>query len=376
MMRFVFWQPSLSMHQSAFLSALAAKEDVEVVVIAEHRFSKGREALGWISPDFGKAQTLVSLNRDECAQILKEKNAQSIHIFSSLGSNWFLTHTLMSAMSQNLRCAILAEIPNNRGMTVIARYMRDIVRAAYLDPRLEFFLAIGTNAVRWYESVGFSSEKVYAFGYFLNFPQENITTSVEVPSKPTDAPVEIAYLGRLIPLKGVDVLLRALEHQKHHSWKLNIIGDGPSRSELQKFANTLNLSERIHWHGMQPNAGAMKILQQSDFLVLPSQGDGWGAVVNEALMHGVPVICSDRCGAADLIDGIDRGMVYEANNVKALARTLNQWLSRGKTSNGQRDEIRTWARCISGESAADYFMEIAASYGTRRPHPPWFSDTP
>jgi glycosyltransferase involved in cell wall biosynthesis len=57
--------------------------------------------------------------------------------------------------------------------------------------------------------------------------------------------------------------------------------------------------------------------------VLPSRFDGWGAVVNEALMVGTPVICSDRCGASDVIENGRNGYVFEADNADALLQRLH-----------------------------------------------------
>src|SRR5690554_5225856 len=209
MMRFVFWQPSLSMHQSAFLSTLAAKKGVDVLIVAERKFSKGREQQGWVAPNFGKASFLVNPSQSECDDILKEKPAQSIHIFSNLGSNRFLTEILMSAIFRSLRCAVLAETPDNRGIATIARYFRDCARALYFDQHLEFFLAIGTRAVQWYEAAGFAPKKTFPFGYFIDAPKDNKTTVFDTPSKPKNTPIEIVFLGSLIPLKGVDLLLKA-----------------------------------------------------------------------------------------------------------------------------------------------------------------------
>ena len=59
--------------------------------------------------------------------------------------------------------------------------------------------------------------------------------------------------------------------------------------------------------------------------MLPSRFDGWGAVVNEALMVGTPVICSDRCGASDLIENGRNGYVFEAGNARALRERLHSF---------------------------------------------------
>ncbi|MFX9050260.1 glycosyltransferase, partial [Acinetobacter baumannii] len=51
----------------------------------------------------------------------------------------------------------------------------------------------------------------------------------------------------------------------------------------------------------QPYSQAMALLAQSDVVVVPSRHDGWGAVVNEAIGYGIPVVCTDRCGSLDMV---------------------------------------------------------------------------
>ena len=60
----------------------------------------------------------------------------------------------------------------------------------------------------------------------------------------------------------------------------------------------------------------------ADVLVLPSRFDGWGAVVNEALMVGTPVICSDRCGASDVIENGRNG--YVDTRIERLVDVMRQ----------------------------------------------------
>ena len=57
-----------------------------------------------------------------------------------------------------------------------------------------------------------------------------------------------------------------------------------------------------------------EVICESDCLVLPSRYDGWGAVISEALMVGTPVICSDNCGAANVVTASNVGSVFSTND--------------------------------------------------------------
>ena len=112
----------------------------------------------------------------------------------------------------------------------------------------------------------------------------------------------------------------------------------------------------------------------ADMLVLPSRFDGWGAVTNEALMAGTPVVVSDACGASDLVRRDDAGRVVAAGSVESLSAGLAGMLGKGRVDAGRRREVREWARgAISPEAAAEYLAEILSGGEGRgaRPRPPW-----
>jgi glycosyltransferase involved in cell wall biosynthesis len=116
------------------------------------------------------------------------------------------------------------------------------------------------------------------------------------------------------------------------------------------------------------------VLEYADLLAFPSAIDGWGAVVNEALMAGVPVICSDWCGASSLIRPGWNGDVFRSGSVDDLARALRTWVGRGKLPPGQREAIRGWSHCIAGPAIARYVLNVAAFVDggdNARPTPPW-----
>lgn len=110
-----------------------------------------------------------------------------------------------------------------------------------------------------------------------------------------------------------------------------------------------------------------------DLFVLPSRLDGWGAVVNEALMQGTPVICSDDCGSSVLLNKQNSGSVFKGGSVDSLATLINERIQLGKVEIEERNRIKEWAGCISTESAVTYFHQIVehAFENNNRPMPPW-----
>lgn len=124
--------------------------------------------------------------------------------------------------------------------------------------------------------------------------------------------------------------------------------------------------------GTRGNAETQALLADHDVLLLPSVYDGWGAVVNEALMLGLYVICSSRCGAKELLHSPVRGCVYPAGNVKALAACMADVAGRVEQVRAQVPVRRAWANeHIGGQALARYMVDCLSG---NQPARPWATD--
>jgi glycosyltransferase involved in cell wall biosynthesis len=181
------------------------------------------------------------------------------------------------------------------------------------------------------------------------------------------------FVGRLVPLKGVDLLLRGFSQAGLGSARLRVVGDGPERANLATLAASLGIQERIQWLGQAEAAQAQAQMGVADVVILPSRKDGWGAVVNESLLAGTPVICSTACGAVDLVRHPWLGTIFRSGNVQELSAALRDWAGKGKGTDAERARIRNWSACITGQRMAEYFLDIMAHIYLGKPCPeaPW-----
>ena len=121
-------------------------------------------------------------------------------------------------------------------------------------------------------------------------------SSVNVESPTT----RFVFLGRLVDLKAVDVVIRALKAVPLA--ELEVVGDGPMRDPWQKLADELGVKERVHFTGWLPQEQCAARLQASLALVLPSIIECGGAVVLESMAMGKPVIAARWGGPSDYLD--------------------------------------------------------------------------
>jgi glycosyltransferase involved in cell wall biosynthesis len=367
-MEVVFWQPILSPHQSDLVGALAAMQGWDVTLVAERPLPSQYRHNGWCKPNFGTAKVIVCQDLNAVPGLMKVQSRDAAHIFSGLrrGS---LSRRAFTALPAGARTvAIMTEGFDTRGWRGPVKRLLFAIDAGMLRSRVDCVLAIGDAAANWYRSAGFGSDRIAPFGYFIR-------PEIEIPIVcRKDAQVRLVFAGRLVRGKGVDVLLMALSALRTREWHLEIVGDGPERSKLRVLADDLGIGGRIEWAGTLPNDIVRARVASADVLVLPSRWkDGWGVVVNEAILAGVPVICTDACGAADAVRGPLVGAVCRAGSVAGMRDVLRTLLLRGKTTNARRAALAEWAKCLSATRAASYLADVlvAVRDSNTLPVAPW-----
>jgi glycosyltransferase involved in cell wall biosynthesis len=365
--RLVFWETCLSPHRSSYMRELATRPGLEVTVVVDEEIPEWRRRMGWTSPDYGACRVEVSPTRARLISLAEDAAVDCIHLYTPARAFPTAWNGFRRSAAAGARIAIISE-PYDwrgwRGMLRLARGRADAIRYRW---RTERVLAIGHLAKRWFERTGFPRDRIVPWGYFTERPADvaNVSQIARI-----DDTVHIAFIGQCIRRKGIDVLLRALASLRGQAWTLHIVGDGSARAGLEALARRLNIAKQVRFHGNQPHDAATRFVNGADMLVLPSRWDGWGAVVNEALMRGVPVICSDRCGAADLLVHPSRGEVVRAASVESLQAALARRISLGPLDEAIRAGIREWAARIQGPAAAHYLLRAIAHDGVPGA-PPW-----
>lgn len=370
MMQLVFWHNIISPHQAPFMRSLA-EAGHEVLVVTTETMSEDRRQLGWSIPSLGSANVVVNPSLAQVHEIVSLSAPDSVHFIAGARGTPLGTHVSRACREHRRRTGIITEAPDPRGMLGIARRIKYTIERFAGGRNFEFILGMGEMGVEWFQRCGYPSSRLFPFCYVTEAPAIGQTLS-PLPER------ELLFVGRLVHLKGLDLLLLAMAVTKIGNFKLRIVGDGPLETELRKLTVELGLDDRVIWMGRQPADGIPNLMAQADVLVLPSRKDGWGAVVNESLMVGTPVICSDACGAAELIRQKWLGGVFPSGSVENLATLLQEWVERVESGISERERIRAWSKCMEGPAVAAYVEEILEHvYHTgSRPVAPWRKERP
>lgn len=122
------------------------------------------------------------------------------------------------------------------------------------------------------------------------------------PRRCGDQPFRIAWAGRHLPGKALHLLLRALARLPSSlRWELDVYGAGPMRAAWQRKAQELGIGRSCHWLGKVPRDKVIEGLSETHLFALSSLKDLTSTVLLEALSLGLPVLCPDHCGFADVV---------------------------------------------------------------------------
>jgi glycosyltransferase involved in cell wall biosynthesis len=158
----------------------------------------------------------------------------------------------------------------------------------------------------------------------------------------------ILFCAKLQPWKRPLDLLRAFAQAKVANSLLVYAGDGPLRESLQSEAARLGCSDKVRFLGFVNQSQLPACYAGADLLVLPSEYEPFGLVVNEAMLCGCMAAASDQVGAArDLIAPVDDSFTYPCGDVAALAALLRRALSDlqqlAKLRAAATERMKTWS---------------------------------
>lgn len=132
--------------------------------------------------------------------------------------------------------------------------------------------------------------------------------------------VVVGWVGRLIPIKGADVFLRAVRHLTALPLTISIIGDGSERVRLEELATAERISDRVRFHGTVSEAA--RYLSAFDVFVLSSRSEGTPVTLLEAMAAKVPLVVT-RVGGVPEVVGPEEAMVVPPENPEALAKAIH-----------------------------------------------------
>jgi glycosyltransferase involved in cell wall biosynthesis len=173
-------------------------------------------------------------------------------------------------------------------------------------------------------------------------------------------PWRLLYVGQLIPLKNVDVLLRALALVRQPFDLELVYHNSALEIPLKKLAVELNLGDRVHFLGSKSPCELAAIYQRADVFVLPSSGEALPSVITEAMFCGTPIIATDVGGVREQLGGY--GLCVSPGRSDELTRAVAYLLGHYEHFAARSESASTYARQqFSIESMVSRHLELYTS---------------
>lgn len=193
------------------------------------------------------------------------------------------------------------------------------------------WLNVLTTAFRhkkWFSHILVAGIWQYEYARRLGFPRHRILlhclsadidtfAKVNIEQKIDDYPKNILFVGRFAEVKGLDRLLSAWSSiENKNGWTLTLIGNGPLR-------DTLTACQSVIIKGFMSQEELVIEAQNSGCFILPSVFEPWALVLHEFAAAGLPILCSNRCGATPyfVMNGYN-GFLFSPDNIGEIKQSI------------------------------------------------------
>jgi glycosyltransferase involved in cell wall biosynthesis len=280
-------------------------------------------------------------------------------IFHLVAGDYFWIAAAYSVCRRLYPCAKINIHLGNPPVFLVPTYLE---RKAFRDADSASFVSKDTRKA-WEKSLGFA----LSHARVLRTP---ITTDtipfIERGNKSANEPFILLTLGRLSPIKGVDIALQAVRQLRNNGFNVSlwILGVGPDEMRFRRIADELGLTEHAKFHGFVSEPAGL--FPQIDFLLQPStHTEGIPNSVLEAMASGMPVIASRVGGLPEIIADKQTGMLVDPGNPQQIADSVAELIRnaelRSRISREGSEYVRkNYSAAMATASLARLFESLAS----------------
>jgi len=377
------WQRHLTVHQLYTWRAFEASWPDSVIHVVASEESEQRKKQGWHSASLDGMNVIPLKRKRGISQGIRilEESRDAIHVFGGFWGERRFILFIFYAVVRGIKVSII----NEPYSTVTAGYWSNSSKiigqikvwlrpllyhsaARFLrlvaKPRHLCVLALSKIAEKQFVSAGFASKQVFPFGYFV----PKLEGVKKVNNETGD--IRLVFVGSLLEIKGIDIAIQAIDALVSSGFQifLDIYGYGDAENYIKDSSNS------VSYKGTIPFGESQRVIAKYNALILPSRHDGWGVVVNEALLQGVPVIVSSHVGAKCIVEANGAGAVFKSGDVHSLRDTIKNFAVDEATRLEYQRRARKTSEVITPERGAAYMQAVFEHFflgNGVRPLEPW-----
>lgn len=207
--------------------------------------------------------------------------------------------------------------------------------------------------------------KCYKFAYFPAIP--DINPEQAIANKPDYSHIKIIWCARFIKWKHPEqaVLLAEKLREVGYDFEINMVGNGPLYSDIERMIEDKGLAAHVHLLGNHPNSEVLEMMSQHHiFLFTSDKNEGWGVVLNEAMGRACCPVASHLIGAVPfLLDHKKNGLVYESENIDSLFSNISYLFNhiaelKQMSTNAYLSVRNVWNPSVVAERMIQFFGEF------------------
>ena len=165
----------------------------------------------------------------------------------------------------------------------------------------------------------------YVHGVGIDTTKHNLSTKIReekrIELKLNEDDIALISMGDLIERKNYDTAIRAIAKANNRALQYFICGKGPEEENLKKLAESLGVSEQIHFLGFRSDV--KELLSAVDIFLFTTKQEGLPRSMMEAMASGLPCVASKIRGNTDLLEGTEGGYLCETADVSTYAEAIN-----------------------------------------------------
>lgn len=270
--------------------------------------------------------------------------------------------TGMSMIHYMRRHKIRYFIEGDGGFAKSGKGFKENIKRHFLKDAYGYFSTAKVHD-EYYLTYGAQPEKLYRYPFTSLFERDIISNPLSSEEKLVlrkklglKEDKIIISVGRFLELKGFDIAINSMQYLSKEVG-LYLVGGTPTEEYLQ--LREKQDAGRIHFVDFMNKEALNEYYRAADVLIMPTRGDVWGLVINEAMANGLPIVSSDCCVAAlELVKEGENGYIVPVDDEKALADAISKVLESEETTRRMSEASLQIVRAYTFENMAKRHVEV------------------